>query len=386
MTSYYLKTLVFFLALFINLPLNYAQNQEIEKKKHYPSVSANYGYGQILPTTDFVKGDNLMGAPMDNFQSFTLKVLWQNPGYKPWQQIYKGPYYGFGISLGDFFNPKEVGYPISYYGILGIPIQQWKKLELYAEFQFGFTQNWVHYDSITNPKNVVIGAGHTVHLNIGINAFYPLSKHIDLGAGLSFIHFSNGGMERPNRGFNIYSPSVELKYHINSRPNTRAIKEAKKINRTHDLLLMIGYGNHQLVEHEFDTNYYAIGGLSAIYFNRLSNAFRLGAGVDVNYWWGLNARQDGTIGPRTLENFTIGLLLQPEMIIDRLSLVGGIGIYARHLNYGNFHQTYQRLGVRYDVYKNWSVGINVRAVNFMLAEFMEFNMAYVFKWNKQKTK
>jgi hypothetical protein len=185
----------------------------------------------------------------------------------------------------------------------------------------------------------------TVHLNIGINACYPLNKYLDLGAAFSFIHFSNGGFERLIRGFNIYSPSVELKYHINQRPNAREIESPRRLERSNDLYLMLGYGDHQLVEHELDTNYFAIAGISAIYFTQLSNAFRLGYGADMNYWWGLNARPDGTPGPYFFDNMTLGLILQPELIIDRFTLVGGIGIYAVHLDYGNFSQTYQRLMV-----------------------------------------
>ena len=63
-------------------------------------------------------------------------------------------------------------------------------------------------------------------------------------------------------------------------------------------------------------------------------------------------------------NYDYGSIIQPELIIDRLSIVGGIGVYALHLHYGSFNQTYQRLGVRYDIYKNFSLGVNVRAVNF----------------------
>ncbi|MEZ4906745.1 MAG: hypothetical protein R2771_03665 [Saprospiraceae bacterium] len=145
---------------------------------------------------------------------------------------------------------------------------------------------------------------------------------------------------------------------------------------------MLGYGDHQLVEHELDTNYFAIAGISALYFNQISNAFRIGVGTDLNYWMGLTANPDGTIGTRNFDNLTIGFIIQPEAIIGKLSLVGGFGIYARHLNYGNFKQSYQRLGIKYEVYKNLSLGVNVRAINFMLAEFMEFNLGYRFRWMK----
>jgi hypothetical protein len=145
---------------------------------------------------------------------------------------------------------------------------------------------------------------------------------------------------------------------------------------------MMGYGDYQLSDHELDTNYFAVGGISTIYFTQFTNAFRLGYGTDLNYWWGLNARADGTPGPYAMENLTLGLLVQPEFMIDKLTLVGGIGIYALHRNYGNFNQTYQRLGVRYEVYKNISLGVNIRAINFMLAEFLEFNVGYRIRWMK----
>lgn len=365
------------IVLTLMISAGFAQKDTVQQKnKQFPAISAAYQYGNILPTTDFVKGDNLSGEPILHMHTYTLKALWQNPGYTDWQKVYHGPYYGGGISPGDFSNPDEIGYPVSVFGILGIPVKRWNKLELYSEFQFGLAFNWQHYDSVDNPKNLVIGGGLTVHLNLGINAFYPITRNLDLGAGLNFIHFSNGGFERPNRGFNIYAPSVELKYHLTKRPAVRKIGAAGRIQRSNDFYFMLGYGDHQLVEHELDTNYYAVGGISLIYFNQLSNAFRMGLGSDINYWWGLNAKADGTIGPRTAENFTIGLILQPELIIDKLTLVGGIGIYAHHLHYGSFNQTYQRLGVRYDFYKNTSIGINVRAVNFMLAEFLEFNLGY----------
>jgi len=352
------------------------------KHKNYLSISANYQYGNIIPTTDFVKGDNLSGKPIPKYQAYMVKILWQNPGYTNWQKVYHSPYYGAGLTIGNFNNPREVGYPVSAFGILGIPIKRWNKLEVYSEFQFGITSNWKHYDSINNPKNLVVGGSLTVHLNLGIIAFYPITNRLDLGAGMSFIHFSNGGFERPNRGFNIYSPSFELKYHLIDRPNVRTIKTPGRLNRSNDLYFMLGYGDHQLNEHELDTNYYNIGGISAIYFTQFSNAFRLGYGTDINYWWGLNAHPDGTPGPYAMENLTIGLLVQPEFIIDKLTLAGGIGIYSIHRNYGNFRQIYQRLGVRYDVYKNISLGVNIRSINFMLAEFLEFNLGYRIRWMK----
>ena len=359
------------------------ENSTPNKKQHL-SVSFNYGYGNIMHTNEFVQGDNLKGQPLNYYEFYSWKVLFQNPGYVNWQKIYRGPYYGMGFTMSNFFNSREIGRPKSVYGILGLPILRGKKLELYSEFQYGLAWGWKYYDPLTNPKNVVNGGGITAHLNIGLNSFYPLTKKLDMGIGLNFVHFSNGAMERPNRGFNIYTPSVEFKYHLSGRPNTRSIGPSENRAKTHDLFLMLGYGNQQLAQNDFDSNYYAVAGLSAIYFNQLTKTFRLGFGTDINYWWGLSALPNGGSRGQDLKNLTAGFIIQPEVIIDRLTFVGVVGIYAGHLRFGSFNQLYQRLGVRYDFYKNWSIGVNIRAIEFYRAEFMEFNLGYRFRWRKKR--
>jgi hypothetical protein len=355
----------------------------IVRNKNYQSISANYQFGDIMPTSDFIKGDNLMGKPLKKYQSFTLKMLWQNPGYSDWQKVFRFPNYGVGLTVGNFYDPAEVGYPLSFFGVFGIPIKRWKKLELYSELQYGLTGNWKHYNPVTNPKNIVIGSIFTFHANIGINACYPITKNLDLTAGMGFMHYSNGGIKRPNQGgFNMLAPNLGMKYHLADRPNVRSIKTPGRLERSNDLYFMLCFGKFQPFENELDTIYFAMDGLSIIYFTQLSNAFRMGYGADINYWYEMNALPAGNVLPHNVKNLSLGFILQPEIIIDRLTLVAGIGIYASNIKYGNFKQTYQRWGVRYDIYKNISIGLNLRAINFQTAEYMEFNLGYRIRWIK----
>lgn len=230
---------------------------------------------------------------------------------------------------------------------------------------------------------MAIGSPITVFLDIGVNAKYPITKHLDLGAGLSLTHFSNGGFERPNRGLNLYALYVELKYHLSGRSDVKKTEKPGNLGRSNDLYFMLGYGDHQIVENEFDTNYYSVAGLGVYYSIQHGNAFRSGLGVDFNYLRSLSANPDGTPGVQgTMDNLTVGLIYAPELIINKFSIVTGIGIYAKHYQYGNFNQLYQRAGARYYFTDNFSAGMNVRAVNFMLAEFLEFNVGYTIKWKK----
>jgi len=376
---------IWLFSLLISIPLmGISQTDSAnQKKKNYSFLSLNYSNGTIMSTNDFVEGENQYGEPMVNYQSATLKFGWQNPGYTNWQKVHNAPYYGLGFYVGDFYNPEEVGYPMAAFGFLGIPIKRWKKLEIYSEFQFGVAFNWTHYDSITNPNNIAIGGGLTVYLDIGVNATYAINKNLDLGLGFNFTHFSNGGFERPNRGFNIYSPTIKVNYHLAGRPDVRNIeKPPKDLVKSNDLYFMLGYADYQINEHEMDSNYYALAGLGIYYSFQHSNAFRSGPGIDFNYDFGLSALPDGTPGPHGWDNVIIGLIYTPELIIDRLSLVGGIGIYAKHYQYGNFKQTYQRLGAKFLITENISAGVNVRAINFMLAEYLEFNIGYRIRWKR----
>jgi hypothetical protein len=107
-------------------------------------------------------------------------------------------------------------------------------------------------------------------------------------------------------------------------------------------------------------------------------------GVDFNYLMSLSANPDGTMGDKCAwDNLTVGFIIAPEIVISRLSIVTGIGVYAKHSKYGNFKQSYQRASVKYHFTEDFSFGVGVRSINFMLAVFLEFNMGYRFRWERK---
>ncbi len=381
-----MKSILVIIIIFCIAPIVIiAQSGSIKgKHQNYSFLSVNYHSGDILATNDFVKGENLSGKPLESYQSIAIKFGFQNPGYTNWQKIYRGPYYGLGVYMVDFGNKVEMGNPKAAFGFFGIPVKRFNKLEIYTEMQLGVAWDWKHYDPLMNPSNVAIGSPLTLYLDVSLQASYHISKNLDLGLGVGFTHFSNGGFERPNRGLNLFAPSIELKYHFKERPDVRSIERApKRMGKSNDLYFMLGYGDHQIAEHEFDTNYYSVAGLGIYYSIQHGNAFRSGLGIDFNYLRSLSANPDGTPGTQgTMDNLTIGFVYAPELIIGKLSIVGGMGIYAKHHQYGNFNQLYQRAGVKYHITENFSAGMNVRAINFMLAEFLEFNVGYRIKWRR----
>jgi hypothetical protein len=351
--------------------------------KQRPFVSATYLRGRPLATNDFISGDNLKGQPISEHEGLVFKMGWQNPGLKNWQRIYRLPYYGIGFYMGHYFTP-ELGQPRAGFGFIGLPVYRGQRFELNTEFQFGMTWNWNKYDPELNPKNIAIGGGMTVWTNAGFKVYYKLCDFIDLGAGFGFQHFSNGGFERPNRGINMLGAALEMRIWPMSKPNPKEFSPHERAERSNEWHLMLGYGNHQIVEHELDTNYFAAAGLSLFYLFRHTTGFSSGPGIDFNFFWALTAKEDGTHGPIGWNNLTVGLCYLPEMRIEKLILTGGIGIYARHSIYGNFMKPYQRLGARWMFDQHWSLGVNIRSIHFILAEFLEFNLSYSIKTGKAR--
>jgi len=377
---------IIYILLFIACTqLAHSQEDGLKEKIKYPGIVLGYGYGDVFETNSFVKGDNQAGKPIDHFQSFSLKLLWQNPGYKDWQRIHHIPYFGVGLSVVDLFNPDEIGYPISLYGVLGIPIKRWEKLEIYTELQLGLATHWIIYDPVTNPKNIAIGSHFTSHLNFGFRAFYPLGEKLDAGAGVSFTHFSNGGLERPNYGINNWAPYFDLKYRLAGRPEIQELKVPDPLELTKEIVFTGSYSRYQTITDTLDIHYYAVGGLSPYFLWQHTETIKSGFGLDLNILTGLNIDPLGYPNPLTWDNFTLGIGYQLEFVFNRLSIVGGIGSYAKHVVYKPFHQFYQRIGIKLYLLKNLYTGVNVKTVNFATAEYLEFNLGYRI-WSMQRKK
>lgn len=363
----------------------YSAEDSIYAKKNYPGIVLGYGYGNVFRTNGFVKGDNQAGEPIDHFQTFSLKLLWQNPGYTGWQRIHNIPYYGVGLSVTDLFNPEEIGYPVSIYGVLGIPIKRWRKLEIYGELQLGLAGHWVIYDPVSNPLNIAIGSQVTSHLNFGFRAFYPLGEKVDIGTGISFTHFSNGGLERPNYGINNWAPYLELKYRLAGRPVIPEFKAPDPLEFRKEIVISGSYSVYQTITDTLDIHYYTVVGLSPYFLWQHTQAIKSGFGMDLNVLTGLNIDPMGYPNPLTWNNFTLGMGYQVEVLFNRLSILGGIGSYAHHIVYKPFHQFYQRIGFKLYLLKNLYAGVNVRTVNFATAEYLEFNAGYRL-WSARRGK
>lgn len=351
--------------------LLFGQNQSKPESetiaKHFV-LDFSYDYGEILNTNKFLDGDNLAQKKIDQYSGFTLKFGLQNKGKADWQKVYKHPYYGVGISYFDL-NSDETGKPISSFAYFGFPIWRYRALEIYGEFQFGFAGNWNEYDSISNPKNISVSTNFTAYTGGGIRALLNINNHLDLGFGYNFKHFSNGGGSLPNKGINFYGSEVVCRYHIQKRPNFSRQEKHNILKKKNEIMAFLNFGQYQTIDNNDNKYENTVVGISTLYFHQHTIKYRNGIGLDLNNWIEESAHSNQS-------HFSLGLVFQPELTVGNLDLIGGIGVYAKHQSYKNFDQFYQRLGIRYNFKSKISFGFNIRAIDFYLAENIEYQIGY----------
>jgi hypothetical protein len=365
-------------------------------------VGAYYQLGQVIPTHAYVKGENPMNEPYSWYNAFSAKYSYHTDGRKPWQQLYAYPVWGLGFYGAFFSNDQdELGNPYAVYMYIDLPIKRWKKWTLDYEMGFGLAFNWNRHDLLENGYYYPIGSQSTVFIDGGFNATWAVSKRIDLSAGITYTHFSNGAVRLPNLGVNMLGARVEMRYIFKERPEffvreiPAYLKEWEWIILAAPSLRQVGFEyydyNGDTVATAFD---YGVISLSSTFNRQISYKVKFGAGMDLTYNAAYGADTVMVNGAPEKAPFEVrdkilfGLYPSFELVLGRLSMIAQPGFYVSQKEVEGFDtpSTYQRIGVKYHFFKNLIVGINIRAYDFSKADFIEWNIGYRIKWQKSYRK
>lgn len=363
--------------------------------KRFNFMEFTYQAGKVLPSNDFVKGENASGEPIDYYQSFRGEFGWQTKGTRLWEQLYSLPYFGIGYYQANFFNSQELGMPSALYGFYGGSIKKYSKWSIDYRIGFGLTYNWKPYDPDLNPYNYAIGSYNTVYIDAGVVANIPITQQFDLGIGMSFTHFSNGATSLPNLGINLMASKFSLRYNFyEERPQVKAwdIPEYKK---DHEFYFSASLGSKQVTYDTTNTNLdskyydinYAMATVSFAYQRQIGHKVKFGGGLDINYDGTVDAQIDiidgeidQVIHPLS-DKLGIGIVGTFEWVIARMSIIAqpGYHILRKEIE-GQTPPMYQRLGVKYHFLPNTFAGIYIKAYNFSVADYIEWTVGHRIKW------
>ena len=360
---------------------------------HY--LRGAYQAGWVLGTNDFLKGDNQSGEPIDRFQSVRLEFGWQTDGSQDWHHAYNFPSYGLGVYGADLNNEEELGTPTSLYGFYVWPLARSSRWQFNFELAFGFTNDWKPYDPVNNPKNVAIGLGRSVHIEVGGNVEYRLADRWSLIGGITGTHFSNGGTQRPNHGINQIGPILFAKFDTDAPVTPPARRQIDEYPDGWDLTVTGSAGKRNLdlpldnpqLREEYGNQSYFIGNLTVGMGRRFAYKSRYVFGLDLCYDESvgdlirIDAYNRGeNADPSTGNNFELAAFAGYEVIANRTHLLVHLGYKLLTKDVPNrLPEFYQRLGVKQFVYRDWFVGLNVRFHEIGSADNLEWNVGYALK-------
>ena len=364
---------------------------------HY--FRAAYQVGSVLASNDFVKGKNSSGEPIDTYHAARLEFGWQTDGALDWHHIYNFPSFGLGVNVANYFNDEELGTPSSIYGFFSWPVKRWSRNSLNFDLEFGLADNWVGFDPVTNPDNVAIGAGRTVYIDVGLNYEFPLSRRWWLLAGFTGTHYSNGGSQQPNYGINQVGGLLYVKYDLQERRLPATRRQVAPYKPRWELSTTFSLGKRNLALDLRDNPEYGVwldkdylvSNFIVTMARQFSHMSRYDFGLDLDY--------DESVGDIVLlESLKQGINADPvglwdklglgvfggyEHVVARANLIVQLGymVFRRDVpdvngNEARLPRFYQRLGLKYHVFDDLFLGLNVRFHDFSRADNLEYNLGW----------
>ncbi len=312
------------------------------------------------------------------YSGVNLRVGWQTkPGGDPYNKLYNYPVYGLGLYSSTFRKP-EIGTPYALYGFFMSPIKP-KELSRWAfsyRIGLGLAFNFQPYDAVDNPLNTMLGTSRNVYIDLGLQAAYRIGKNFEVGAGLSFHHFSNGAYRLPNKGINLLPLGLTVTYKPSNTPVMKGDSLTKpKIKR--DMLHISVAGGLKQVDKESPKQYSK--NTISVYWSRAAGyKWRLGFGGDLFYSDSGSAEEvAGEKSGKLASLFSGGPAFYVDhILLRRLYVNGSIGYYLHRNSFnGEINPVFLRIGVRSKIYKELFTGVSIKA-HMGKADYVEWSLGY----------
>ncbi len=356
-------------------------SQEVKKTNLF--VDLGMSYGRIIKTNDYVKGKNACNATIKQYYAQELRFGWQTLGTKQWQKDLHLPYYGVGLNFSEFQDDKFFGNPYALYFFLGGPFVDHPNYSFNYEFGFGVIKHWNTYDPHRDPYNIAIGSQHNVYIDIRAYYSRTINDRMDLQIGLKGNHFSNGKLKMPNKGLNILSPYVCVRYGITKHQLPQSIESEPTIHREEfNILYNVGYRTVVNTEH-YNTHH---AWLNCLTLERLwlgKKVWKYGVsfdlGIDQNKNVEVNGNGDHVDYAPLREQVFAGVAFAGQFRANRLAVQTDIGYeLISHGSDSLGKRMYQKMGLRYYISDQFIAGIRIKAHHCSKADYIEWTLGYSF--------
>lgn len=370
---------------------DYRHNPAYYSKGFIHKLAVEYRPGYIFPTSSFLAGDNNLREPFKNGYSAHLKYALQFKPNTCLDRIYGGAYQGIGIGYYDFSSKEELGNPLAFYLYQGARIARiTPRLSLNYEWNFGISLGWKPYDEYENYNNTVIGSEANAYINAGLQLNWMLTKELDLIAGVSATHFSNGNTKFPNAGLNTVGLKVGVAYNFNRQADalTKAAYKASipvfPRHVSYDLTLFgswrrkgVFVGNGQVAAPDA----YTVLGFNLAPMYNFGYKFRAGVSLDGVYDASSNIYkadyENEFITPSIGKQLALGISGRAEYVMPYFTV--GVGIGANVLHGGGDHKgIYQVLTLKIELTRSSYLHVGYNLKDFSDPNYLMLGIGFRF--------
>ena len=357
-------------------------------KSPFPFHQAELSYhsGMIMPhvpSIDFLSWEYTTGID--------LRLIRRTDGSKPWHRHFHRPLLGIGYHGGSLGNQGIYGQAHSLYGFFEAPLWNLSR-SLYLNYQMSAGLSYITrtFDLDKNIYNIAIGTHLNLHYQLSLLAGYRLTPKYHVVAGLGLTHFSNGKIHSPNKGLNLISSNVGIRYRFGDQPSqpsregsisgnrpasaSPTVQPPADYDKNHfSLVWSHGLRNHN----RFHPAVYYVSSLNFSYERQYAPVAKFGLGLDAFYNPSLKHHQDNKRQGSDLTNPTLyrmGVHLSHDIQVGDFALTLQLGhyLYNRVFYITDF---YNRVGLKY--YSNphlmWNLSLKSHNAN---AEFIELGFGY----------
>ncbi|MER2999143.1 acyloxyacyl hydrolase [Pontibacter populi] len=325
-------------------------------------------YGFIIPHSKDIRDlstSNPWGLAADLSFHFSDSLSWQ------YLQTY--PRLGITFTYYNFDNPEVLGkgYALILYVEPFLTAQHKFSISLRLGAGLAYMDKVYHPDR--NPENLFYSTRISFPLVVNLMANYRLNQYLNLRAGGTYKHISNGGIRQPNKGINFPSASLGVDYAL--RPTYFATRELLTTN-------FPDKSRHYLVAFMFTlkdrkdnpTDKLPVLGASFYASQKISRLSALTAGAE---WVADYTLKEELQDRGQKEGFQRAALLGGhELQVGRFRFSQQLGIYV-YAPATARDPAYQRYGLEYHTAKKMFWGINLKAHRHV-ADFLDIRTGLKF--------
>ena len=338
---------------------------------HYNSfgVKGTFHHGAILPhrkaVSEIVEGQS---------NGVEISFVKATRGKKRWQQLYGLPQVGLSALAMNLGNPDELGFAYGLFPYVELPIIQ-RKITWNLKVGYGLGVIEKPFHKKDNHKNVAIGShiNAIIYFNSMLN--YQLLNQLEISAGTSLIHFSNGSSARPNLGINILSLSGGLHYRFGKRKAAiQEVGSARALNWSK--YMTFGFAIKEIPP--ADGPKYGVSTLSFNLMKARTEKSSFGISTDLFYNSSLSVlnSKDSSVTTNGLDNFRLGVIGLYSFDFGKISVVLGLGAYIQS-NYKGNGVIYNKVETRYWVSEKLFLRFGMKT-HIAVADFVEYGIGYKF--------